>query len=76
MSAHHMEAQLIGYVTGLDGHTLWWGITVDSNGFQCISGCLNIDAVAGLEGELKDALIVQRRNTIVRYLCIPLTATD
>lgn len=71
MSAHHMEAQLIGYVPGFDGQPLWRGVAINSNGFQGSSCRLDIDAVAGFKGELKDALVVQRRNPVVRDLGIP-----
>lgn len=71
MSSHHMEAQLIGYIPGFDGHPLRRGIAINSNGFQGSSCGLNVDAVAGFEGELKDALVVQRRNPEVRDLGIP-----
>lgn len=70
MLAHHMEAELVGYVARLDGHALWRGVAKDANGLQGTAHCLHIDAVAGLEGELEDALLVQRRDPIVRNLGI------
>jgi len=75
MSAHHMEAQFIGYVACLDGKALGRGVTIDPNGFQWRSGRLDVDAIAGLKGILKHTLIIRRRNPEVRYLGIPLTST-
>lgn len=68
--AHHMEAELIGYVARLDGHALRRGVAKDANGLQGTARCLHIDAVAGLEGELEDARLVQGRDPIVRNLGI------
>lgn len=73
MSADHMEAQLVGYVARLDGHTLRRGIAKYANRFQCAARGLHIDAIAGPKGELEDALLVQRRDAIIRNLCIPFT---
>jgi len=66
MSAHHMEAQFIGYVACLDGKALGRGVTIDPNGFQWRSGRLDVDAIAGLKGILKHTLIIRRRNPEVR----------
>lgn len=75
VAAHHMEAQLVGYVARLDGNALGRGVAVDANRLEGSARRLDIDAVARLEGVLKHTLVVQWRHPVVRDLGIMLVAT-